>query len=41
MQTITPYLENRNDLIFKHNTQNRIAFRIGNPLLQLYNRFVI
>jgi hypothetical protein len=41
METITPYLENRNNLIFNRNTQNRIAFRIGNLLSQLYNRFVI
>lgn len=41
METITRYLDNENDLIFNRNTQNKIAFRTGNPLPRLYNRFVI
>jgi hypothetical protein len=41
METITSYFENGNDLIFNRNTQNRIAFKTGNQLSRLYNRFVI
>jgi hypothetical protein len=38
METITPYSENGNDLIFNRDSRNGIAFRIGNPLSRLYNR---